>query len=64
MAGKGQSVEASGASRESSVKKTEPPDTVKAEVVIRVIGLTILVRLVMLVTLVITITARLRIKIR
>ena len=40
---------------------TEPPDTVEAEVVIRVIELTILVRLMMLVTLVITITARLRI---
>ena len=39
--------------------KTEPPDTVEAEVVIRVSELTILVRLVMLATLVITITARL-----
>lgn len=43
---------------------TEPPDTVEAEVMIRVIELTILVRLLMLVTLVITITARLRINIR
>ena len=46
------------------MNKTEPPDTVEAEVVIRVIELTILTRLVVLAALVITITARLRIKIR
>ena len=64
MAGKGKSVKASGASRESSVNKTEPPDTVEAEVVIRVIELTILVRSVLLALLVVTVTLKLRIRIR
>jgi len=39
-----------------SVKKTDPSDTVEAEVVIRVIEFTILVRLVLLAVVVVTIT--------
>jgi hypothetical protein len=46
------------------VKKTEPPDTIEAEVVIRMTEFTILVRLVLLAVLVVTITVKLRVRIR